>query len=272
MKEKFFWIFCIVLLPLTVAGRTVQLLVMTEPVTGFFRQEYAATGILMGVLLGVCLAALLVCSRFSDPHPQSAGVKSLPLAFAAFLLAAAQLYEAATVAVSDRQIGLSLVLNMLLLFGSVAFFAMLGISRISDLPLPRSLTVLPVLLWIYKVIYAFTEYTGMANIAENILTVAALCFSLLFMLQQGKFLSGDLKKSSRWLTGGGICTAVLCAASTLPRYIVALVGESRLIHEGVMPNPADLALCIYILVFLFCVFPPRSTRSRPTVVASHRTI
>ena len=242
-------------LPLAVIGRTVQLLVMTEPVTGFFRKEYAGMGIAMGCLLAAVLVVLLILSRLSKPPANPYRGRSVPLALAAFLLAAVQLYEAATVVVSDRQIGLSLVLNVLLLFGSVAFFAMLGISRVSDLPLPRSLTILPVLLWIYKVISAFTEYTGMANIAENILTVAMLCFSLLFMLQQGKYLSGDLKKSGRWLTGGGICTAILCATSTLPRYIVALVGKSQLIHEGVMPNPSDLALCVYILVFLLCVFP-----------------
>lgn len=262
MKAKLFWIFCVVLLPLTVAGRTVQLIFMTEPATGFFKPSYAALGVAMGVLLGLCLAGLLALSRFLKEPFRPIGDKSIPLAAAAFLMAAAQLYEAAAVMLSDTRIGITLVLHMLLLFGSVAFFAMLGVSRISYLPLPHILTVLPVLLWVYKLVAAFIHYTGIANISENILEIALLCFSLLFMLQQGKFLSGDRIKSGRWILGGGICTALLCAAATLPRYILLLCGQGSLIHDGALPNPSDLVLMLYILAFLLSLYPLRET-ARP---------
>ena len=53
----------ILLAPLTVAGRTVQLLYMTEPATGFFKQDMAGLGIAMGVVLGAALAAVLVLCR-----------------------------------------------------------------------------------------------------------------------------------------------------------------------------------------------------------------
>lgn len=262
MKAKIFWILCFVFLPLTVAGRTVQLLVMTEPATGFFKPSCAALGVAMGVLLGLCLAGLLALSKFLKEPFRPAGERNIPLAAAAFLMAAAQLYEAAAVMLSDARVGVALVLQMLLLFGSVAFFAMLGVSRLSDLPLPHILTVLPVLLWVYKLAAAFIHYTGIANIAENLLEIALLCFSLLFMLQQGKFLSGDQAKTGRWMLGGGICTILLCAAATLPRYILLLCGQGVLIHDGVLPNPSDLMLMIYILVFLLSLYPLRGT-ARP---------
>ncbi len=257
MKAKLFWILCLVLLPLTVAGRTAQLWVMTEPATGFFQPAYAPLGIAMAVLLGLCLAGLLVLTRFLKEPYRPFGEKNIPLAAAAFLMAAAQLYEAAAVMLSDTRVGLALVLQMLLLFGSVAFFAMLGVSRLSYLPLPHILTVLPVLLWVYKLVAAFMHYTGIANIAENILEIALLCFSLLFMLEQGKFLSGDRAKSGRWLLGGGVCTALLCAAATLPRYILLLCGRGALIHDGALPNPSDLVLLVYILTLLLCLYPLR---------------
>ena len=267
MKSKLLWIFGIILLPLGVVGRTVQLLNMTEPTTGFFKKEFAGLGIGMGVLLGLCFVALLVMTYMNKQSWRKPEGRSLPVAVAAFLLAAAQLYEAATVMLSDNRVVFATVLHMLLLFGSVAFFAMLGISRISDLPLPRTLTVLPVLLWVYKLVAAFIDFTGIANIAENMVTTAMLCFSLLFMLEQGKFLSGDRKKTGRWLLGGGLCTAVLCAVSTLPRYIVLVMGRTDLLHDGQLPNPTDLVLAVYVLVFIGSLFtwnaPVRSGRGRP---------
>lgn len=257
LKNKIFWIALILLVPLTVAGRTVQLLYMTEPATGFFKQDMAGLGIAMGVVLGAALAAVLVLCRCLRPEARPRPERNIPLAVVSFLLAAVQLYEAAAVMLTDAGLGIGDVLHMLLLFGSIAFFAMLGVSSISYLPLPHILTLLPVLLWGFRLITAFTHYTGIASIAENILDIAMLCFSLFFMLEQGKFLCGDEKKPGRWLLAGGVCTAVLCAAATLPRYILAICGQGSLIHDGAMPNFTDLVLAVYIIVFAASLFPWR---------------
>lgn len=250
LKHKKAFIVFFTCFAVSIVARTLQLIFINEPETGFVKPEYMPVAVVLAVSLVVALTAIFLLAKFSGSHPTGLKKRSVPLAAISFAMAGAIVFEIITTVLKQPFYPAYLIL-ILLLLGCIAFFIMMGSSQISDRKLPASLALILVIYWIARLIVTFMSFTGIANISENVIETGTLCFSLIFLLDHGKILSGvNAEKSMRWIFPTGLMASLLCGLSALPRYILIISGNGSLIHEGIIPTPVYLILCVYIVVFL----------------------
>ena len=251
MKLKNIFILFLILLPLSAAGRFIQLSGMTDPFTGFFYENFSGINIFMTVFF-TALMLLLFVSTFTFKDYSDNNLRKSPLMTAAsFVMALALLIELGSKMVSFDFSAFNLIYFVLLLL-SAAVFCINGISNISDIKVNSGLMMIfPLILWIFRLISSFISFTGMANISENVITIIMICASMVFLLSQGKLAGGIISaKNTKLAVSFGMISANLCLISTLPRYILYLIDKTKL-HEGAVGSFTDLALAFYAICFIY---------------------
>lgn len=251
MKLKNIYILFALFLPVSILGRFFQLFATINPSTGFFTPDASGINFYMCAAFAVFTFFLFCCALFykdySDapitPKPISA-VFSLILALTMLIDLGAKVTSLTSISV------LEIVYCALLLLGAGVFclFAVRSFSG-NDMQL-GGLMIVPILLWIVRLITDFIAFTGMANISENVIKLLMICTSMVFLLYHGKLVDGmGSVKNRRMAVAFGIPATILCLISTLPRYILYFVDAAKL-HEGALGDPMDLALGIYMVVFI----------------------
>ena len=249
---------------ISVTVRFLQSYSMIDPRTGFFKPEFSALNIAISIAFGVVLLLFLVLGfktkdKFSETKNKSPVLcaSSMFLAFALMIEGGIMLNDGSFYAISKEtganEFQLGTLLGFTLLTFSVLAFCVYAVNLARDKKSGGFLLIFPVFYWAYRLITAFITYTGIANISENIIYIAMLCFSLVFLLSHGKIIADiNPEKSIKSVLAYGFGGAMLCFVSIVPRFLLTIIGQQDLIHEGILGKPLDLILGVYIVIFM-CV-------------------
>lgn len=262
MKAKKILITFFIALPILIFGRFFQLYSMIDPSTGFFLNDYADLAVTMCIVGAAVLLFILVMSIAKRDYPDKLATVSTPLGGVSILFGLVILVTAAgfisegnlfTISSPPLSVDFSFsgLIYIILLIMSAVAFCLFGIFHITGTKKGMILMIFPIVLYVWRLISAFIDYTGIANISENIIDLIMLCCSLIFILLHAKIINGiNYKINMPAAVGFGLAASLLCAVSTIPRYVLMIIGRSDLLHEGTTANPIDAGLMIYIVVFL----------------------
>ena len=214
--------------------RTLQVLLLTEPNTGFLKGDYIVVNIIGAVLVVGCLAALFSNASMAVRQPEKINCNGAVSSIVAAL--SAVLYLASGVlAVITSQFGFRALFTTSVLAGVMCL--VMAVSAIQQKPLPKALFLLPLPYWMSVLIISYLYYTERPLRARTIYETFAVCFVLLFTVCFGKAVSGvNAEKNFRRIYPLGLVASSLCILCVVPEGIAWIVGMSENVtNSPVMP-------------------------------------
>lgn len=245
-----------------VAVRIMQMMFVTDSNTGFFKDGYESMGSFMSAGMVVLVAVTGILGFFNDHRPKDAPPNSFLFATSMLLIGIANLIEPYFGTKPPSSIPLMLVaLRLLLLVSTGLSFCYLAITMFMNKKANFGLLVVPVVLWIVRLMVTFMSYTGMSNISDNLYDVAMIMATLLFLLMQAKLLCGVKKgKYSYGVLALGLMSVMLIAICILPRIVMFFLFGSQFIHSTVDSITTHFFMGFYIVVYL--LITPYSKRGK----------
>ena len=114
------------------------------------------------------------------------------------------------------------------------------------------LSVAPTIWAVARIIFRFVEKISFVNISDLLLELIMLVFLIMFFLSFAQVVTRVSPEVSAWrLFGCGLPAAIVAFLISVPRLFLIVVGHSDLIVEGYEFELCDLAIAIFIPVFLF---------------------
>lgn len=230
-----------------VISRLVQLVLMTEPVTGFVKRGYAAlstavTVFIVALIIGVALAASLVKIKDAKQTGSLIFLVTAVVAAAALVLEPIMLkyYKSLPSSVQYAAILINAVSSITL----VLFIC----SKIFGFSFPKGLLcVLPINQFL-RLIMCFMSTSKIITVNDNIYELGFLCASLMFWLYFGQFYAdaGNEKTPVKMFVLGS-ASFVLAMVSAVPKAALLLLGKTELFYTGTTSAFADIILGVLIL-------------------------
>ncbi len=256
MKFKhIMWFFAVALGACTFI-RTLQMLFTLDATTGFIKTEYRTLG--MAMMAIICVAAVLsvaIGASVKRCPVKMPTVKPL-LGIGSMLLGAAILVEVFTPAYLLKYASVYIVVGIEA-FGCFTgvFFIAYGLKAFIKYKLPTPLYMIPVAYWAVKLVYMFMSISTLALITDNILVCAAYGSTLVFMLEYAKLANKiNIQATSRLLLASGMCASIFSIVSSLPRFVVVLTGNSKVLHESIFSTLTMLVTGVFMILFIAYYF------------------
>ena len=232
--------------------RIIQIIFLTDTKTGFWIDGNEVVGTVLSVFLFVItlLAALL---GFLNNHDSFSSLpkRKVFLGITAVFAGAAQVFEPFITKITSNNIPqFMLQLHSITSVLSGIAFCWFGISLIAGFKAPYLLTVVPVINWLIRLVTTFICFTGMSNIADNLLDIAMIITILLFLFYQGKiFCSNGGKYKVPLMFAFGISSVLFTASAIIPRIFIEAIGVSEFSHVLVESPLSCGFTALYIAVY-----------------------
>ncbi len=138
---------------------------------------------------------------------------------------------------------------------SVTFFCLYAVSCFKknfSLSSFALLSVTPTLWAISRIVFRFLEKISFVNVSDLLLELITLAFMIMFTLTFAQIVTGSTPEVCAWrLFGCGLPTAVAAFVTNMPRLFLVVTGKSELITEGYAVELCDIALAVFIPIFLY---------------------
>lgn len=250
---------CLVFTPVFVGLRIYQLLKTIDPTNGFYDNQYSVFTSVILIVFGACCLLLLLASRFlihKSKTPLHLPRKNTALGMASLLVAAGLIVD---VVIEIRRLSSAMVqyknvlylLSLITIVAAICFF-FIGYRLLCGKGIAPGLSIV-VLIWsTLRLFIRYTvEFNGAAIISENIYDIFALCGMMMFFLYQSHICASlDNTKAARWIYGFGLVGSMFCFLVTIPRMALMVTGNAGQLTHSSVPSFGNLAIGIYILVFL----------------------
>lgn len=113
------------------------------------------------------------------------------------------------------------------------------------------LSAAPTVWAICRIVFRFLAKISFVNISDLLLELIMLVFMIMFMLTFAQVVTGVSPEVCAWrLFGCGLPAAIIAFIVSVPRIFLVIIGHSDLIVEGYEFELCDLALSVFIPVFL----------------------
>lgn len=261
------------LLPL----RVYQVTTLIDPETGFFSTNHFTVP-LMYVIGSIVILTLLVLSFLNNKANRARNciAKSVSLGIVSMFTALGLTYDSIVSVLDFMQINSEYSVTThgvpysayLTQSGAAAliaegvtgilaafFFCIYAVScfkKESKLSSFALISVTPTLWAISRIVLRFLEKISFVNISDLLLELIMLAFMIIFMLTFAQVVTGTSPEVSAWrLFGCGLPAAVMAFIICVPRIFLAITGNFELMVEGYEIEFCDLALAIFIPLFLY---------------------
>lgn len=261
------------LLPL----RVYQVTSLIDPETGFFIDNHFTVPLLYAIG-AVVIIALLVLSFLNNKANRARNciAKSTSLGIVSMLTALGLTYDSITSVLEFMRINSEYSAEIhgvaysayLTQSGAAAhiaegitgilaafFFCIYAVScfkKESKLSSFALISVTPTLWAISRIVLRFLEKISFVNISDLLFELIMLAFMIMFMLTFAQVVTGTSPEISAWrLFGCGLPAAIMAFITVVPKIFLAITGNSELMVEGYGIEFCDLALAIFIPLFLY---------------------
>ncbi len=255
MKFKQILTFFLIVFPVCVCSRFLQILFVEDPTTAFFRPDFVLIGNILSALIIVSCLGVIILSCACYERPEKKLYPNVPLAISSIILGVGIGYEILTETFTATiKIWQISTLDILGIF-SVVFFILYGVKVIMNFPLPKLFAIVPSLYFIMRLICIFTSISAISLIVDNVITLASHCFVLIFMANFAKLINGvDSDKNFKKIAASGLCATLLCSVDAIPRIIFILGDKGNYIHSSVSSPISVLLYGLFIFSFSLCYF------------------
>ena len=252
MKKAFIWIFYCLGLASTLIFRFFQVTSMTDKTTGFLLPQYKNTNYVTYAICAVFILLLVLLGVFSDGLKRRRN-KSVPIGIAAFLLGGTATYAAVDRLGSLSVIGLIDLIYFISTAAFIIFLLYFAVCEIMGKRVAGASAVVPVIYAGVRLVTVFLQNFGLAKTVDVVVQTFMLVLSLIFWQYFGKYVADiKIKSTPRWLYGFALAASLLCMTSTIPTYYATYVLKVPSVREIGSDAYVDLAVGIFILVFVIC--------------------
>lgn len=254
--------------------RVYQLLALVDASNGFYKESDVTVPVLYAVVIvfGILFLALSFLSK-EVPSPKLPAGKNPVLGISSFIITLGLGYDMlktlrdiipanqgnATVFVSllrnnlSENGGVFALLGFVFAFFSVIYFIVFGISHLNGKASygEFKLLALSPLCWsMAHLVINLRNEISFVRVSELLFEIFMFVFIMLFFLTFARISSGVFTEDSMWgIYGYGLTAALLASVTTVPRFVIALVGLEPV--EGYEFNFAHFASLIFILSYVF---------------------
>ena len=241
------------LLPL----RVYQVTTLIEPETGFFNKTDFTVPLFYAIGAAVILVLLALSFLNSKATRARNGIAtSKALGIVGIITALSVTYNAVMSFSSYTELN-STPLMFEALFGIITafFFSIYAISCFKkevSLSSCKILSAAPVIWSICRIVFRFLEKISFVNVSDLLLELIMLVFMIMFFISFAQVVTDVSPEAVAWrLFGCGLPAAVVAFIVSVPRIFLMVIGHSDLIVDGYGLEPCDLALAIFIPLFLY---------------------
>lgn len=232
--------------------RVCQLLFTIESNTGFYKSSYSNFSVLCLVVIALFVTAMMYFS-FTDINPDNKGKEGKICATFSALTGGALLAKAVFLVM--KQLGnFEIVVAATAVMATIAYVGYAQ-SVFTDTPQKPLFHILTVPFWLVELIYVFVENNDISAVPERIYDIVTVGLCVVFSLYHLKFKADMLNPfGKKLMVALGLVTAAFCFVSTLPRYIVILLGGGEQLHASAISDALFPMYGAMIISFVFGVF------------------
>ncbi len=249
------------LLVIAVPLRTYQLLFITESDTGFYKEVNWTVYLMFGLsILAFLVPYIMVNLAKSVPSSNNPPVRKnkilaatsvlfgLGIAFDVISTCATIFLDKSSVPFIERENIFPLLLEAVFGLFAVIYILVFGISYIdgkTTFSQYKFLALSPLVWAVGRIVIRFLARISYVNIADLFFELIAIAFMMIFFLSLARISSGLASETSmRSLFASGYVSVFFCLVTNIPRLVVVLTGNGKL-----LPNDYPLALCDLFFAF-----------------------
>lgn len=266
MKHKHAVMLLGITLPICILLRTLQMCFIIDDKTGFVKQQYSAIGLAITIIICAATAAVGLFAATLEGTKHNKQELRPAIAIASVLAGGMFVYE--TVAVASQQTSGAWydVLLTFLAFASAIVFVAYGLKNIYSYKMPTIILVVPVLYYIVRLISVFVSTSSLALVTENVFLIFTSSILLWFMFEFACFENniGDSEKRPKKLFASGLAVVVLCGTTSISKFIYAMVSDVQLSGEDIAAASLNVAVGLFVLVYIVCNFGTNLDRKKDT--------
>lgn len=253
------------LLCLAVPFRTYQLLRLVESNTGFYKEINWSVYLMYALcILAVLVPYLLTSLAKNVPESRAVYGKNIVLSVSAFVFGAGLVADSVfalstlvlyyqgflTEEISVAPIALQGVLGVL----SAIYIFIFGISYIDGKTIYsryKFLALSPLVWSVVRLVIRFVKKISYVNVSDLMLELFAIAFMMLFFLSFARISSGlSNKKSMRSLWASGFAAAFFCVAANLPRLVMVITANGKMLNEEYPFALCDLGFAFFAICYI----------------------
>lgn len=245
----------LIMLPLSVAVRFLQLINTVEADTGFFIPKYSGigNGMLTAIFVFALAAALFpFISHRCPAHPPKVNIV---MTASSLLLAGLTLFEIFTEQFPPILGGAFVTVLRILGLCCAIFFAAYGLEKYLPVRLPEPCYAIPVVYLLARIVCDFIAISSLALISDNILLMASYCSAVWFMLNFAKLYMGiDDQKNFRKIMSSAMMGIIFCFTQSVPHLLINIATNNSLLHTSFQANLSIFAMGLFMLYFMISHF------------------
>lgn len=265
MKNGKIFLFFFITLPISIFIRTTQLFNTIDIPTGFFKNEYAVSGNYILLIIMAIAAILAFVGFISHKDPACVPKTGFLLSLASLFLSGTIIAELVDNSFYTSNANLQTFLLLIMSVITAVYFFSFGISGFFGKALPASLTVIPSIYLIIKIVCIFSLISSHSLLSDDIMFLAAYSVCLLFFISFGRLYNKIGSETNfRKLLSWGLTAPFLCFTEAIPHYIFNFANKNAYQHTTSISNLALLAFGVFILCFTISYFSAGKEKSKHT--------
>ncbi len=238
-----------------IAFRTVMLLFLIDPSSGFIHYDYSSYSLGLVIPMIAAGAVIFGLTLFSKKNKdRSPSLLSIPFFVACVILAIAIGYETFFSPLLSKSNLVQTIIQYLFTTGSIVSLLLFAVFGYLKKPYPGVLTLLPICCFTMRLIIVFTDFSTISTISETVIETIAMCLTLVTVLFFSKIVCEQIKPNKYVLVAStALLNAYVCAVGSIPRIIADIFSLQQPIHMNLIPSFTGLAIAIFSAAFGFTV-------------------
>ena len=229
--------------------RTVMLLSIIDPVSGFVKSQYMLYAVLMIAFLIFAAGFIFLVSYFMPLKGKESFVPgSIPFCVSLFIMAGAIFFESFI-----AKIGSAANLMQQLLYYAFSVLAIVALIYIGVFKLAKKeyhplAALAPAIFFIVRMVVIFADFSTMSTISDTIIETVSGCLIIIVTLYYAKLESGfAAKHHTRLFFAITLMATYACAIGSVPRIICesAAQAKSIVLHQIIIPSYSGIAFALF---------------------------
>ncbi len=253
MTSRFNYILFAVACLAGISIRTVMLLFLIDPASGFIHYNYSSYSI--GLVIPMVVAGVLIFGLtlfFKKNKDSTPSLLSIPFYVACIIMSVAIGYETFLSPLLSKSNLVQTVIQYLFTAGAMIALLLFAVFGFLKKSYPGVLTLLPVGCFIMRLIIVFTDFSTISTISETVIETIAMCLTLITVLSFSKIVCEQIKpKKYILVAAAALLNAYVCAIGSVPRIIADIFSLEQPIHMNLIPSFTGLAMAVFSATFGF---------------------
>ncbi len=232
-----------------ISVRTVMLLSVIDPVSGFIKSEYIFYAVLMIAFLIFAAGFIFIVSYFTPLQAKKDFVpRSLPFSVSLLVMAGAVFYESFVAKIGGTANVAQHILHSV--FSALAVFSLIyiGVLKLMKKEYHPIFALAPAIFFIMRMVVIFSDFSTISTISDTIIETISGCLIIIVALYFAK-LEGNAanKNRSRLFFALTLTAAYICAIGSVPRIICETAAQTKSIrlHLIIIPSYSGIAFALF---------------------------